>query len=125
MPYNHSFLQAEGVSLFLCYLNKISFIFGLIIVAFTNKIKCYYLRRTQSSRLLESVFDFSVRHIHRLCSGKAGRAERKAARHFIQIPDRHIPQGIGSNFLPDSVYGVAVCDELLVGRHIGSKITGI
>ena len=59
-------------------------------------------------------FYFSVRHIHRICSGKAGRAERKAARHFIQIPDRHIPQGIGSNFLPDSVYGVAVCDECLL-----------
>lgn len=100
----------------------------MIIVAFTNKIKCYYLRRTQSSRLLESVFYFSVRHIHRICSGKAGRAEPLVAEDQPFRP-RGIADGDSAGFLLPVLQGaetvVNIRGNAAALRIIDSKNTAL
>mgnify|MGYP006988264504 CR=1 FL=1 len=78
---------------------------------------------------IESAFEKSAdilfRYFHWVSAVEACTADRQIADHVLEFLDRHVAKRVGSDLLADLLRGVRACDQLLVGRHIGSKIAWI
>ena len=68
---------------------------------------------------------FNKPFLHRVAVIKAGSAQRQVSCHFFKVLQLHISQRIRSNAVADLLYGVLICYELGVIRHIGSIVTGV
>ena len=80
------------------------------------------VRGKKTKSAFQKSADILLWYFHRIMTVEACTTDRQVTDHVLELFDRHVAQGVRSDLLADFLGGMGACDQLLVGRHIGSKI---
>ena len=83
------------------------------------------VRGKKTKSAFQKSADILLWYFHRIMTVEACTTDRQVTDHVLELFDRHVAQGVRSDLLADFLGGMGACDQLLVGRHIGSKIAWI